>query len=279
MKHAYLIIAHNEFQQLQRLVEALDDSRNDIFIHIDKKVKNIPPINVRKSKLMILNNRIDIRWGHTSQIKAEYLLLKSAFYYKSYDYYHIISGTHYPLVNIDKIDRFFQSCNGASVVIPMETTREEDIFRVGFRHLFMKSLTYHKGITNKIFHLLWRIALYPQKKLGISRDISFIGPKLSNWCSLSREAVKEALKKEEFLLKKFRASFCSDEYLVGAILKGTLLPVKFNDKLLFLRFSHGNASVLTEHDYAAMMASGCIFGRKFTEANTHIIERIRNEKN
>lgn len=29
--HAYLIIAHNEFEVLQKLIEALDDPRNDIY--------------------------------------------------------------------------------------------------------------------------------------------------------------------------------------------------------------------------------------------------------
>lgn len=29
--HAYLIIAHNEFEVLQKLVGALDDPRNDIY--------------------------------------------------------------------------------------------------------------------------------------------------------------------------------------------------------------------------------------------------------
>ena len=36
MKHAFLILAHTEFALLQRLVNCLDDGRNDIFIHFDK---------------------------------------------------------------------------------------------------------------------------------------------------------------------------------------------------------------------------------------------------
>lgn len=38
-KHAYLIIAHNEFELLKLLVSQIDDVRNDIYIHIDKKVR------------------------------------------------------------------------------------------------------------------------------------------------------------------------------------------------------------------------------------------------
>lgn len=37
-KHAYLIMAHNNFYILEKLLRLLDDSRNDIYVHIDKKV-------------------------------------------------------------------------------------------------------------------------------------------------------------------------------------------------------------------------------------------------
>ena len=33
MKHAYLIMAHNQFLTLKELVSVLDDSRNDIYVH------------------------------------------------------------------------------------------------------------------------------------------------------------------------------------------------------------------------------------------------------
>ena len=36
-KHAYLILAHNQFEQLAFLVSLLDHQNNDIFIHVDKK--------------------------------------------------------------------------------------------------------------------------------------------------------------------------------------------------------------------------------------------------
>ena len=36
-KHAYLIMCHNNLEVLKTLVSLLDDSRNDIYIHIDRK--------------------------------------------------------------------------------------------------------------------------------------------------------------------------------------------------------------------------------------------------
>ena len=37
-KHAFLIMAHNEHDILNKLLLLLDDERNDIFIHYDKKM-------------------------------------------------------------------------------------------------------------------------------------------------------------------------------------------------------------------------------------------------
>ena len=38
-RHAYLILAHKNFGQLRKLIELLDDPRNDIFVHVDAKAK------------------------------------------------------------------------------------------------------------------------------------------------------------------------------------------------------------------------------------------------
>ncbi|CAK7080896.1 MAG: hypothetical protein PARBB_03974 [Parabacteroides distasonis] len=43
-KHAYLIMAHNEPIILNKLLLLIDDERNDIFIHYDKKCKLPPPL-------------------------------------------------------------------------------------------------------------------------------------------------------------------------------------------------------------------------------------------
>ena len=51
MKHAYLIMAHHEFEVLGKLVQALDDERNDIYIHFDKKVKNYPLLKTKYTNL------------------------------------------------------------------------------------------------------------------------------------------------------------------------------------------------------------------------------------
>ena len=38
MKFAYLIIVHTRFDQVAKLLELLDDEKNDLYVHIDEKV-------------------------------------------------------------------------------------------------------------------------------------------------------------------------------------------------------------------------------------------------
>ena len=58
MRHAYLIIAHNEPEILQMLISALDDARNDIYVHIDKKskldIKSFKIYYVSVSQILVL---------------------------------------------------------------------------------------------------------------------------------------------------------------------------------------------------------------------------------
>jgi len=44
-KHAYLIIAHGNWVILEKLLNLLDDEKNDIYLHIDAKVTDFPNAN------------------------------------------------------------------------------------------------------------------------------------------------------------------------------------------------------------------------------------------
>ena len=45
-RHAYLVMAHNEFELLGQLLELLDYEENDIYLHIDKKVIDFPKVEI-----------------------------------------------------------------------------------------------------------------------------------------------------------------------------------------------------------------------------------------
>lgn len=79
--HAFMIIAHNQFELLKKLILALDDERNDIFVHIDAKVKDFDFDSFKsltKFSEIHFTDRINVTWGDFSQVKAEMILLKAA---------------------------------------------------------------------------------------------------------------------------------------------------------------------------------------------------------
>ena len=138
MKHAFLIIAHNLFDQLQILLNILDDERNDIYVHIDKKISKIPSLVTSKSNLFI-SQKIDVRWGSRSQIEVELYLFEKAYLSNTnYSYYHLLSGVDLPIKNNDYIHSFFSQHMGYEFVGICHTNDDFFINRINRYHLFTK---------------------------------------------------------------------------------------------------------------------------------------------
>ena len=66
-RHAYLILAHKNFGQLRKLAGLLDDPRNDIYVHVDRKSASSPEEWLRGackySRLSLISPRISVSWG------------------------------------------------------------------------------------------------------------------------------------------------------------------------------------------------------------------------
>ena len=113
-KHAYLIMAHTQPELLKKLLQMLDNERNDIYLHIDSKAKDYPLDEVaavlKKSKC-IFTERTDVKWGSYSQINCEMVLLKEAVK-TEHVYYHLLSGMDLPIKSQNEIfarNKFFIS--------------------------------------------------------------------------------------------------------------------------------------------------------------------------
>ena len=119
-RHAYLIIAHNQPELLEKLVALLDDERNDIYIHADKKMKgfNATALSAvcKRSTLYVLPKRISVHWGGYSIIRVEMELLKAATRQGGYTYYHLLSGVCLPIKSQDTIHRFFEANEGKEFI-------------------------------------------------------------------------------------------------------------------------------------------------------------------
>lgn len=273
MKHAYLIIAHNEFEHLQRLIDAIDDERNDIYVHIDRKVKRLPELSAHKSRLEIIAERIDVRWGSVSQIRSEYALFEASATNGPYSYYHLISGTHYPLMAQDEIHRWFEQQGGISVIAPGDWTDREIEFKLRYYHHFLRWLKSQNRILRKAGNLLWRLSLRLQRGI-IKRDFGYFHDKCHNWLSLNHEAVTAVIAAKNTTLRRMRYTFCCDEIFVPTVLHEAGIEYRKSPLLIYAEFRMANPIILKEQHFDRLMESGCIFARKFSTESKSLTDRI-----
>lgn len=215
-KHAYLIMAHTQPELLKKLVELLDDEKNDIYIHIDKKADNYPIDQVisavKRSKCRI-TERIDVRWGSYSQINCEMILLKAAVK-GHYQYYHLLSGMDLPIRSQEEIHGFFEKYDGLEFVDEDQQTISADaLSRVRYRHHFY-------GKQGSFSDLLGALEVKLQKLLGIDRtkkyrEITF--QKGRNWFSITHGLAELIVEKEEWIREVFKDSVCGDELFVQTV--------------------------------------------------------------
>lgn len=171
MKHAYLILAHNEPELLSLLVERLDDVRNDIYIHFDRKLSILPDIKTQHAGLYILKDRVDVRWADVSMLEAEYKLFHAVVDSGSqYSHHHLISGVDLPLKNQDYIHSFFAQHQGKEFVglhqRPMNSHADRALH---YWHPFTRSFR-GSGCVFAIKRILRYLVIQTQVLLGIRRN-------------------------------------------------------------------------------------------------------------
>lgn len=278
MKHAYLIIAHGEFKVLLKLISILDDVRNDIYVHFDKKVKKIPTINVSHSNLYLTNKRVDVRWGNVSQIECEYVLLECAYHNGPYGFYHIISGVHFPLKSQSEIHSILASYGNNNIFCHLDTSKcgYFETLKMHRVNLFTRTYASKSRLRAEMSQWLWKLFIAIQRKLNftINRNVDFCCA--NNWCCISQAAVSFLVSRKKVVMKRYRWSFCGDEYfvpteLLNSTLKSTVMDY---DKLLYCKMGKSNAEVLTMSDYADLVKSDCLFARKFSESNMDLVDAI-----
>lgn len=65
MKHAYMVMAHNQIELLKILLSKLDTEENDIIVHIDKKsnIEESDLNGIMKKASLYFANRVSVTWG------------------------------------------------------------------------------------------------------------------------------------------------------------------------------------------------------------------------
>lgn len=272
-KHAYLILAHNEFDVLQKLVELLDDERNDIYLHIDKKVHQIPTIRVSHSRLFRISSPVNVYWGHTSQLKAEFLLMETALRQYAYSRFHIISGVHLPLQKQDVMHLFFDE-NIEKNYLMLEKSSADEVDLKMRRYNFFVKHPCEWTARSEVF--LWHMLIKLQRIFGVKRYANESFTKASQWVSINREAVMYLIKNKSDILKRYRWTYCPDEFFIPSELSRSPFAntiVNFQ-RLLMCEFEGVSPKIYTTADFDMLISSKFFFARKFNKQNIQVVDRI-----
>jgi len=266
MKHAWLVIAHNEFEILQMLIDALDHPESDIYVHIDKKVKELPVLHASKSKLQVLEKRLDVRWGSVSQIECELLLFETANEHGPYDYYHVISGTTLPLKPFSDLDAFFRAAEGKSVLTGLcKDDAYQETMKMRRYNFFLKNYQSANATKRRMSQFLWKSAIAVQRILGIETNRGKEFYKASNWLSLTDEAVKYILSRKEEIRRVYRYTLCGDEFFVPSELMSSPLKDRIvSHEYLLQEMGRATTVAFPLGALEGMKASAYLFARKFT---------------
>lgn len=295
-RHAYLIMAHTEWQVLNTLLQLLDDARNDIFLHIDRKVKVWPDLyRPRFSRLIPAPRRHDVRWGDVGQIHTEMMLFRTAHAQGPYQYYHLLSGVDLPIKNQDEIHDFFDRHQGEEFVgfARPDDFNKADIERKCQRYYFLMRWNY-------------RCTFEPAWKLTLAKAIRYVTLKLQdwvhmsrgheltfrngyNWVSLTEEAVSYLLSREDFIRHRFAHTSCADEiYKHSLLISHPVFSRKLHDVTDANRGSMRYIDFLRNHsgenrgepynwqdgDSGELLASPYLFARKFSSRHSKVIGDI-----
>lgn len=279
MKHAFLIMAHDNWKILARLIRKLDHIDNDIYLHIDAKAiigdvsRELQDI-CRFSKIYYIE-RTNVVWGAYSQINCEMRLFDEASKRK-YDYYHLLSGIDFPIKSMKDIHCFFEKNSGFEFIHMCD---KEFIEKNDDRHKYYRFLQEKIGRNCDMFLCqIERVLVFVQKVLKVNRDYKFSDVIYlcgSNWCSITHEAVMFLLNKEQQIKTMFKYTRCCDEFFVQTLLFNS----NFKEKIYGLQsvvdtnepnmrsidWVRGNPYTFKVDDYDELMNSNNLFCRKVSD--------------
>lgn len=284
-QHAYLIMAHQHPEQLRMLMRCLDYKNNDIFLHIDAKYKDFDGIKhqlstqVRNAKLVVLRNRVDVRWGDFSQIECELRLLEAATSESTYSYYHLLSGADLPLASQQAIHNYFDEHQGTEFIHFDKHILDRSTYERVSKYAFFSGR--HKNIIEKT---LYRLILTLQIGVDRGRRYGIKYQKGANWFSITDELARYVVSQRKEVEHIFKRTRCGDEFMLQTIVansyfKNRIYTPNYCDSYDSIRYcidwQRGNPYTFRQKDYGSLISSGMLFARKFdSDIDQKIIDMI-----
>jgi hypothetical protein len=266
---AYAIQCHKNPEQLNKLIERISDEDVDIFIHVDKKSSIMNSIK-KVSNIYFTDERLNVKWGHSSQFLATIELLKKISKTGSYKYIHFISGQDYPIKNKSDIKSFFKENYGKQFIQYRPLPNDWPYNGMSRVLVYYSDLLFTNKITRKFMYKYEKIVM---KSSALQRNINNL-PKLyggSCWFSITgdcMEYVLEFINANDNYVKFFKNTHCGDEIFFQTILVNSKYKdYLFNDNMRYIDWSTNGSSpkVLVVSDLEKLEKSHKLYARKLDD--------------
>lgn len=106
-KHALLIQAHQDISYFIKLAKIQPNV--NFYVHMDAKSNYFPEAETAQlANVVLLSDRVSVRWGGFSQIEATLKLFETAFANEDNAYFHLVSGEDVVLQPFEVIEKQWQ---------------------------------------------------------------------------------------------------------------------------------------------------------------------------
>ncbi len=269
--HAYLILAHDNFYVVEKLLRLLDHPRNRLYVHVDAKAEDFDQealARVCRHSAVTFIPRIRIYWGDYSQLEATFRLLERATADRHH-YYHLLSGADLPLATQDAIHGFFDSHAGTEFV---GFAPAFDRHCVSDIHLFTRYLKPRRRWVGRLRSLVAGGFARLQHAVGYdrTRGASLEIRKGSDWYSITHALAEYLLANEASMRSLFRHALVPSEFAVQTLVWNSPfrdrvwnLGDEYASNMRLIDWQRGDQYVFRREDLPALTASGRLFARKF----------------
>lgn len=284
MKIAFLILAHDNWQHLNRLLAALDDEEHVFYLHIDKKVP-MPDLCKTKAKLVFVD-RINVWWGGWSVQAAVNIMLKAAAK-NGFDYYVLLSGTDYPIKPKNHLYKRLKE-GGEYIDLQRGFSPQKPESRIRYYYIDGSNRWNKKSLKTIIYFALEVF----QQRIKFVRKKNYPFEKAcfgSMWWALSHDCVEYILRfmqNNPGFVPFFKTSWCPDESFIHTIIGNSAFLPLCKGSLTYADWSENRSSpaiITMKHvemfkkklsTDKLFLQNGPCFARKFDDKSGSTIKAI-----
>ena len=287
MKIAYLILAHNNPEHLQRLITSLSSSASSFFIHLDQKSDCADFASIKGDNIYFIKKNIAVFWGDFSIVEATLILLRTALLAQhNFERFVLLSGADYPIRSTAHIESFFEA-RKTEEFIDLQSSGKWYKETVCVRLASYRIRPTHKNVlVMKVINKIIESSKFRRDyKMHLGALLPYGG---SAWWALSREAcdfILNFVKNNTKIVNFFKNTSIPDEFFFQIILGNSSFKSKIVSSVTYVDWTNPKPACITNKHLAlfnkvssftkdGVFGGEKLFARKFPANSSDLIAKL-----